>query len=1180
MAYASLLRELRSLTLHVLDDFRGTVSASSTAWRDIECAAAMWALAPTFVTFCEQEGLVDTTVLGLGEPSDPGPTHGSGPTEEAGVSDNRRPHEDPVHTLEQAMDSMVREHPVLGPAFSPDTGSWRTYRPSAAVAHRLLTYLRGDGRAAMKEATKAHASGSSEESNTELFGGLYQELSETARKMDALLTTPGFVIDEILRQTLDPALEEAAPVTEHGIRFIDPACGSGGFLLKALHRVFDQVRAEDPGLSPDRAVEIALSCVHGADRNPIAVMVSRFRLAVEALRLSGGVGRAEEANWRVIVVEADSLLAGERAPSSADLFAPTPTRPPSPWPASAKESHVLARSSYDVVAANPPYNVPRDKEQALAYRDAYPSARSGLFAMTVPFTECAFSLTCWDGRVGLLLSSSFARREFGKRLIEDFLPTVRLDRIIDTSGAYIPGHGTPTLILTGRNRRPTPESTVTVVAGLRGEPTLPAEPEHGKVWTSIRGRLARVPSEDPWTVSQERPLADYRSHPWQLTSPSTETLFRSLRSPRTLGDQVQRIGYVASTGADDLFTASPASMHRWGGEDSATIDIITGSEVRDWQARSEQVAFFPRDRTDRSRLVDIDDLPGHRRRLWPYRTPLEDRLRTTGKAWYDWHQLTANQDASPWSIIFPWVASHPHFALRKADNAPLNSAPVIELPLSVSEEDVLGLLGALNSSVACFWLKQVSNAKGNPREGQLRSGDTWDTIYEFTATRMRDLPLPSQTDTELPRRLDALACQLQEISAQVADSASVPAGDRIAQLGREWNDTLRRMVLLQEELDWRLYEAYGLVSAESPTHVSPGALPDGIDLGHRAFEIALAHRIADGEEENDWFARHAATPVTEPPAHWSAEYRHAVTERVAALESTPALKILERPDFKHRWTTPSWERVWRPVVTSWLLDRCERRELWYTQEADGTERPTSRTLAELIALLEDDPGVTAAAEVLNPESSLRELVPELLAPEHVPFLPALRFRPKGLEKHAKWKQHWAERWRAEHPAVSGDTTEGTSESQVTPTPRKFTSADFLRSSYWANRGKFDMPNERFISYPSGTSSRLSPTSVVGWAGWDATERAEVLVDIIDRHLAPPAAPTEAVIPLLAGLAEVLPWTDRVAAGIGPVSARGGSAKLRSRFEEFLAGLDLTEEELASWAPPAPRRGRPPKRATG
>ena len=77
------------------------------------------------------------------------------------------------------------------------------------------------------------------------------------------------------------------------------------------------------------------------------------------------------------------------------------------------------------------------------------------------------------------------KREFGKKLIEEFFSGVDLNLVIDTSGAYIPGHGTPTVIIFGRNRRPSRRRTVRAVLGIRGEPGTPADPAQGLVWTAI-----------------------------------------------------------------------------------------------------------------------------------------------------------------------------------------------------------------------------------------------------------------------------------------------------------------------------------------------------------------------------------------------------------------------------------------------------------------------------------------------------------------------------------------------------------------------------------------------------------------------------------------------------------------------------------------------------------------------
>ena len=58
------------------------------------------------------------------------------------------------------------------------------------------------------------------------------------------------------------------------------------------------------------------------------------------------------------------------------------------------------------------------------------------------------------GYIGMITANSFMKREFGKKLIEEFFPTIDLTHVIDTSGAHIPGHGTPTVILFGRSRTP------------------------------------------------------------------------------------------------------------------------------------------------------------------------------------------------------------------------------------------------------------------------------------------------------------------------------------------------------------------------------------------------------------------------------------------------------------------------------------------------------------------------------------------------------------------------------------------------------------------------------------------------------------------------------------------------------------------------------------------------------
>ena len=102
--------------------------------------------------------------------------------------------------------------------------------------------------------------------DTRFLGDLYQDLSEAAGKKYALLQTPEFVEEFILDRTLDPALEEFGldppPVVDKlgdtiaptGFRMIDPACGSGHFLLGSFRRILALWQKREP------AAKAGISC--------------------------------------------------------------------------------------------------------------------------------------------------------------------------------------------------------------------------------------------------------------------------------------------------------------------------------------------------------------------------------------------------------------------------------------------------------------------------------------------------------------------------------------------------------------------------------------------------------------------------------------------------------------------------------------------------------------------------------------------------------------------------------------------------------------------------------------------------------------------------------------------------------------------------------------------------------
>lgn len=268
------------------------------------------------------------------------------------------------------------------------------------------------------------------------------------------------------------------------------------------------------------------------------------------------------------------------------------------------QQHVdmLMPGHYHVVVGNPPYVTVKDRALAEAYRERY-DACTRTYSLTVPFAQRFFELALpgdgngrGAGYVGYLTANSFMKREFGRKLIEEFFATrVTLREVIDTSGVYIPGHGTPTIILIGRNRVPRADDRVLAIIGRHGEPAIPADPGRGHVWQSILRHIQQTGQIDEWTQSLYLDHKRLRSFPWSLAAAETTDLLSRMSGALTLGEHVTRIGYFANTGSDDLFTAPPQAFRRLRAENHRVlIGIITGSDVRDWVAVPERQGFFPR----------------------------------------------------------------------------------------------------------------------------------------------------------------------------------------------------------------------------------------------------------------------------------------------------------------------------------------------------------------------------------------------------------------------------------------------------------------------------------------------------------------------------------------------------------------------------------------------------------
>ncbi|MFS8584627.1 MAG: BREX-2 system adenine-specific DNA-methyltransferase PglX, partial [Acidimicrobiia bacterium] len=470
----------------------GRTAHDLPVWREslFTQVAVGWVLATTFVRFCEDNGLIPDPVIS-------GPGERRRRAEEAQRMWFRDHPADGERAYVTAVLRRAAQLPGLDQVLGEHNPVW-LFGPSDDAVRDLLAYWReidpetGELRRDFRDPTW----------NTRFLGDLYQDLSASAREQYALLQTPEFVEEFILDRTLEPAIDEFGL---DGFRMIDPACGSGHFLLGAFDRLLARWRQRAPQ-EGDRALAArALASVHGVDLNPYAAAIARFRLLVAALRAADVRTLAEAPNFPINVAVGDSLLHGPPPgqgtfteiehgadPATRHLYA-TEDR---------QTIHKMLEGGYHAVVANPPYITPKDPAANQAYRNRY-STCYRQYSLAVPFMERLFDLAVRGddskpaGFVGQITANSFMKREFGKPLIEKFLAhQVDLTHVIDTSGAYIPGHGTPTVILLGRNRKP--QGDVRAVLGIRGEPSTPQDAAKGEVWTSITNLIDTPGAENDY----------------------------------------------------------------------------------------------------------------------------------------------------------------------------------------------------------------------------------------------------------------------------------------------------------------------------------------------------------------------------------------------------------------------------------------------------------------------------------------------------------------------------------------------------------------------------------------------------------------------------------------------------------------------------------------------------------
>ena len=295
--------------------------------------------------------------------------------------------------------------------------------------------------------------------------GITVEEKPEVRKAGGVYYTPRYIVDYIIEQTAGKLLDEIAAEKEaegvkafatrtEKLRLLDPACGSGSFLIRAFERVCEHWQQRLTAALPPREQKAQRAaweekhrplCWVNPETNDVHLTVALKRqiltqniygvdldaAAVEVTQLSLYLKMLEDENRTTLARERDlfpeavallpplqdnikcgnSLIASDFSMIPEDLVRVHAFDWPVQFPA------IMKAGGFDAVVGNPPYiRIQGFPSEQVTYFVHNYRAATGNYDIYVNFVERGLQLLSKTGRLGMILPNKFFRTDYGSGL--------------------------------------------------------------------------------------------------------------------------------------------------------------------------------------------------------------------------------------------------------------------------------------------------------------------------------------------------------------------------------------------------------------------------------------------------------------------------------------------------------------------------------------------------------------------------------------------------------------------------------------------------------------------------------------------------------------------------------------------------------------------------------------------
>ncbi|RJP54566.1 MAG: restriction endonuclease subunit M [Anaerolineaceae bacterium] len=688
------------------------------------------------------------------------------------------------------------------------------------------------------------------------------------RKAGGVYYTPQYIVEYIVENTLgnllDPDSEltaknaksakkelnpgdlgglrgskrELTPADVAKLKILDPACGSGSFLLGAYSRLIQwhkdyfaragKEKRDRESFYRDESGQIRLTAklkreilknnLFGVDIDPQAVEVTRFSLSLKALEdLREGELVEERTLFHQSVLpdlsenikNGNSLIgtdyfAGQMFADAAEMKRVNAFN----WKSGFKE--IMENGGFDAIISNPPYiRIQVMKEWAPLeveiYKELYQSAKAGNYDIYVVFVEKALSLLNERGRMGFILPHKFFNSQYGASLRGLIADGKHLGKVIHFGDQQVFDGATTYTCLLFMDKKGNNDFEMVRVQNLGAWREQATQTSEFLKNSEVSGRIAAVNVTDS---------------EWNFTVGEGAGLFEKLsQMPVKLGDVTDRIFQGPITSADTVFL-----FKEFKDDEGKTISVFSkelgewlklekgilrkvirsGSIGRYW-AKTTAYVLFPYAVTENgATLLNAKELESKYPLAWAYLESNKRLLEGREKGAFkdsQWYRFGRNQNLGMWEqakLLIPYMITDLSTYYDTGDNFYFINVTTGGYGVTTNESkgSYLYLCGLLNSRLLNFYLKQVST--------------TFHGGY-FAANKqfIEQLPIRAIDFTN-----PAEKSQHDKMVTLVSHMLELHKSKAGAQTQSEQDVYERQIKSVDEQIDSLVYELYGLSEEE------------------------------------------------------------------------------------------------------------------------------------------------------------------------------------------------------------------------------------------------------------------------------------------------------------------------------------------------------------------------------